>query len=103
MGQRKLAITMLIDLVFIINSHGVIDTFYYLFIPTFLNTKVKRAYVTKTDLQKLTSPKISENLISYLAGLLEGDGSFLTPKVLKTPSGSAKIACIQIIFAKKKR
>lgn len=35
----------------------------------------------------------------YLAGLLEGDGSFITPKVLKTPSGKARVASIQVVFA----
>lgn len=37
----------------------------------------------------------------YLAGLIEGDGHFNTPKKLKTPSGTARIAAIEVVFATK--
>lgn len=39
----------------------------------------------------------------YLAGLIEGDGHFNTPKKLKTPSGAARVAAIEVVFALKDR
>jgi LAGLIDADG endonuclease len=41
------------------------------------------------------------NLSYYLAGLIEGDGHFNTPKVLKGPSGKKRVAAIEIVFALK--
>lgn len=43
------------------------------------------------------------NLSHYLAGLIEGDGHFNTPKVLKGPSGKMRVAAIEIVFALKDR
>jgi hypothetical protein len=44
------------------------------------------------------------NYISYyLAGLIEGDGHFNTPKKLKAPSGSARVPTLEVIFALKDR
>lgn len=40
-------------------------------------------------------------LHSYLAGLIEGDGHFNVPKVLKNSKGKARAAGIEVIFASK--
>lgn len=96
-----MAITSCICFVYIIIFQVGIDSLYYLFTPLFLGAKANRTYVTKAGKKKLISPKISDNLVSYLAGLIEGDGTILVPKVLKTPSGSARVASIQVVFATK--
>lgn len=44
-----------------------------------------------------------ENLSYYLAGLIEGDGHFYTPKSLKGLNGKTRVACIEIVFALKDR
>lgn len=41
----------------------------------------------------------SKQLGPYLAGLIEGDGSLITPSSLRTPSGKIKVCYIQIVFA----
>jgi len=43
----------------------------------------------------------SDIMSYYLAGLLEGDGHFNTPKKLTTPSGKARVAAIEVVFALK--
>ena len=39
-------------------------------------------------------------LSSYLAGLIEGDGTIITPKTLKNPQGKLNYPAIQIVFFK---
>ena len=94
-----MAITIFIYLISDLISHYAIDNLYYLSIPLVLSARVKRASVTKRGFNNLTSTNISDNLVSYLAGLLEGDGSLNTPKVFKTPTGKARVAAIEIVFA----
>lgn len=43
------------------------------------------------------------NLSYYLAGLIEGDGHFNTPNQLKTPSGRARVAALEVVFTLKDR
>lgn len=43
----------------------------------------------------------NQNLDCYLAGLIEGDGHFNVPNVLKGPSGKSRVAGIEVIFALK--
>jgi hypothetical protein len=42
-------------------------------------------------------------LAGYLAGLIEGDGTLITPTKDKSPSGTATVASIQVVFALKDR
>lgn len=42
-------------------------------------------------------------LHSYLAGLIEGDGHFNVPKILKDSKGKSRSAGIEVIFALKDR
>jgi hypothetical protein len=49
-----------------------------------------------------SNPKISDNLIYFLTGLIEGDGTFQSPKPIKSNNlGRGISASIQVIFAKK--
>jgi hypothetical protein len=50
---------------------------------------------------KNLSSNTLDNIPYYLAGLLEGDGHFNTPNKLKSPSGSARVASIETVFALK--
>lgn len=43
----------------------------------------------------------SQYLAYYLAGLIEADGHLNTPALVITPSGSIRVAAIEIVFALK--
>ena len=50
-----------------------------------------------------SSSSANTNLAHYLAGLIEGDGSFITPKSETGSIGKSLVASIQVIFAIKDR
>jgi len=60
---------------------------------------VKRHYKKGSASQKTES----DSILYYLAGLIEGDRHFNTPKKLTTPSGTARVAAIEVVFNKKDR
>jgi len=60
---------------------------------------VKRYYNKGSPAHKTES----DFLLYYLAGLIEGDGHFNTPKKLTTPSGTARVAAIEVVFTIKDR
>jgi len=49
----------------------------------------------------LLNSNINSNFISYLTGLIEGDGTIIVPKTDRTPKGKINYPSIQIIFHKK--
>lgn len=55
------------------------------------------------SVSNLSSNNHSEYLAYYLAGLIEGDGHLNTPAAVITPSGSTRVAAIEIVFALKDR
>lgn len=71
------------------------------------NLGIRRNYSTDSsspsESNELKGQNKLEYLSYYLAGLLEGDGHFNTPKMLKTPSGTARVASIETVFALKDR
>ena len=45
------------------------------------------------------SKKLNKSLFSYyFTGLIEGDGTIITPKTLRSPKGKLTYPCIQIVF-----
>lgn len=60
---------------------------------------VKRHYNKGSESHKTES----DFILCYLAGLIEGDGHFNTPKKLTTPSGTARVAAIEVVFNRKDR
>jgi hypothetical protein len=60
---------------------------------------VKRHYNKGSESHKTES----DFILYYLAGLIEGDGHFNTPKKLTTPSGTARVAGIEVVFNMKDR
>jgi LAGLIDADG endonuclease len=49
----------------------------------------------------LLNSNINSNFISYLTGLIEGDGTIIVPKTERSPKGKLNYPSIQIIFHKK--
>jgi LAGLIDADG endonuclease len=49
----------------------------------------------------LLIPNINSNFISYLTGLIEGDGTIIVPKTERSPKGKINYPSIQIVFHKK--
>ena len=58
-------------------------------------------FIKKAGLSHLTKKSSSSNLYSYLAGLLEGDGTIIVPKKTRDEKGRLTYASIQIAFAAK--
>ena len=46
--------------------------------------------------KSLTTYKADENLAYYLAGLIEGDGSFNIPKIIKDSNRKKRVAGIEV-------
>ena len=45
------------------------------------------------------SKNLKKSLFSYyFTGLIEGDGTIITPKTLRSPKGKLNYPCIQIVF-----
>lgn len=64
---------------------------------------IKKIYghlLTQNKFDSNSSNKLNkdEQFSHYLAGYIEGDGSFITPSTLKSPSGTNKVCSIQLIF-----
>lgn len=49
----------------------------------------------------LLKPSKNSNFISYLTGLIEGDGTIIVPKTERSPKGKLNYPSIQIVFNKK--
>lgn len=63
--------------------------------------KLNKYGLSVFNFRKYTKSNKSDYLSYYLAGLIEGDGSFIVPKSLKGPTGKARAASIEIVFALK--
>lgn len=89
-----------LNLKFIVSSFGLVNNFLTLFLtvppamsnslflftlPVIFSNKPSSAYNSQT------------NLAYYLAGLIEGDGSFSVPKIIKDSNGRKRVAGIEII------
>ena len=89
-----------LNLKFIVSSFGLVNNFLTLFLtvppamsnslflftlPVIFSNKPSSAYNSQT------------NLAYYLAGLIEGDGSFSFPKIIKDSNGKKRVAGIEII------
>ena len=61
------------------------DPSFLITLPCILSNKSLPAYNCK------------ENLAHYLAGLIEGDGSFNVPKIIKDSTGKKRVAGIELI------
>lgn len=73
-----------------------------------LGIRINYSTDSSSSSYELKGQNKSEYLSYYLAGLLEGDGHFNTPKMLKAPSpfwgkGTARVASIETVFALKDR
>jgi hypothetical protein len=68
-----------------------------------LSIQLVRAHPLERRFYTLGNNNKSDFISYYLAGLLEGDGHFNTPKKLYTPSGTARVAAIETVFALKDR
>jgi hypothetical protein len=73
--------------------------FYCTVFPLVLNVKQIKAYANTRGNANLANNRVSDNLVAYLAGLIEGDGSLLIPDKERGPSGKLRVASIQVIFA----
>jgi len=67
--------------------------------PLIVNVKIIKSKANTRGNANLVNNRVSDNLGGYLAGLIEGDGSLVSPNVERGPSGKLRIAHIQIIFA----
>ena len=98
-NQEIKGIIIVPNFLFIDNSYTLL-----LFSPFFLSVKLSpkgKGLISKENIRKYTSSSTSSQLGHYLAGLLEGDGCFVTPKIIKGPDGKARVASIDVIFALK--
>jgi hypothetical protein len=68
-----------------------------------LSEEINKFVSSRLDIRKYSIDNKSDYLPYYLAGLLEGDGHFNTPKVFKTSSGKSRCASIEVVFALKDR
>ena len=67
--------------------------------PFSLLARLKTFYLKKIKNQIITFNKIN-NFGSYLAGLIEGDGSFYIPDNIRNNKGKLNQASIEIVFTK---
>ena len=94
--------------VFVINLPPYLREDYLCIIFPLANVKLNKAYsnirgsANLANIGSLSTPSKAK-LAGYLAGLIEGDGTLITPTKDKSPSGTAIVASIQVVFALKDR
>lgn len=64
----------------------------------FLSISEKKRYKDEKDLIFINKNLFKSNLASYLAGLIEGDGTIIVPKTIRSEKGKLNYPSIQIVF-----
>lgn len=65
---------------------------------SFLSLSKDKRYIDEKDLIPINKILFKSNLGSYLAGLIEGDGTIIVPKTIRSEKGKLNYPSIQIVF-----
>jgi hypothetical protein len=82
-SRKREAITDLLKIYILgINSLDLRGLFHSTVFPLVINVKLIKAKANTRGNINLVNNRVSDNLRGYLAGLIEGDGSLVTPTLL---------------------
>ena len=76
---------------------SLVNNFLTLFLTDLLNSLLFFTFPVIFSNQNSSAYNSQTNLAYYLAGLIEGDGSFSVPKIIKDSNGKKRVAGIEII------